>query len=225
MTDWGSYALQDFIPFTADVYVRLLERMSETFWPLHLLTLTLGTVSIALALTGRARLACLTHVPHWAFVGVAFFIQRYAELNWAGGYLGYAFIVQALLLSVIAVTRPGPTATPSLTNPPVLIGVVIAVAGLVGMPLIAPLAGDGWYQAEVFGIHADPTAVTTLGLVLILLRGWVLWVAGIIPVVWTLISALTLQVLDASGFQLLLAVAGIGLTGLVWKSCETDLRA
>lgn len=218
MNDWGSYALQDFIPFTADVYFRLLERMGEAFWPLHILTWALGASSITLALTGRKRLACLLPAPLWAFVGVAFFIQRYAELNWAGGYAGYAFVVQAALLTVIAWTGCGLVSAPRLTSPPVLIGAALALFGLVGMPAIAPLAGSSWFQAEVFGIHADPTAVTTLGLVLMLLRGWVLWTASVIPMLWGLVSALTLQGLDASGFQLLFGIAALGLVGLAWKS-------
>lgn len=81
MNGWSSYALQDFIPFTADIYFRLLERMNETFWPLHLLTLLLGLAALWLAIKNRPRLACLIVAPLWGFVGVAFFIQRYAELN------------------------------------------------------------------------------------------------------------------------------------------------
>ncbi|SDS07594.1 hypothetical protein SAMN05216421_0862 [Halopseudomonas xinjiangensis] len=221
MNDWASYQLQDFIPFTTDVYFRLIERMGETFWPLHVLTLALGAAAIVLALKGRTQLACLLPAPLWAFVGVAFFIQRYAELNWAGGYAGYAFIVQAVLLALVALTGFGLDKAPRLTSPPILIGLALAIFGLIGMPLIAPLTGGSWYQAEVLGIHADPTAVATLGLALIVFRGWALWAASIIPVLWVLVSGLTLQVLDAPRFQILFAVVAIGLVGLVWKSCES----
>ena len=67
MNEWTSYRLQDFIPFTAEVYFRLLERMRETFWPLHLLTLALGATTLVLALKHRPRLACLLLAPLWAF--------------------------------------------------------------------------------------------------------------------------------------------------------------
>lgn len=218
MNDWASYRLQDFIPFTADVYFRLLERMGETFWPLHVLTLALGATAIGLALKGRTQLARLLPAPLWAFVGVTFFIQRYAELNWAGGYVGYAFIGQGVLLALVALTGFGLDKTLRPTSPPVVIGLAIALFGLVGMPLIAPLTGGSWYQAEVFGIHADPTAMTTLGLALILFRGWILWAASSIPMLWLLVSALTLQVLGTAGFQILFLMIAIGLVGLVWKS-------
>lgn len=70
MNGWTSYTLQDFIPFTADIYFRLIERMSETFWPLHLLTLLLGVAAVWLAFKNHSRLACLLIAPVWAFVGL-----------------------------------------------------------------------------------------------------------------------------------------------------------
>ncbi len=220
MNEWTSYQLQDFIPFTADVYFRLLERMGETFWPLHLLTLALGVATLVLALKHRTRLACLLPAPLWAFVAIAFFIQRYAELNWAGGYVGYVFIAQAVLLVLMALTGWGMDTAPRSTNPSVAIGITITLFGLIIMPLIAPLSGGSWYQAEMFGIHADPTAVTTLGLALIMLRGFALWIVVIIPALWLVVSGLTLQVLDSSGAAVLFGVLVIALVGLVWKSIK-----
>ncbi|MBF59193.1 MAG: MFS transporter permease [Halomonas sp.] len=218
MNAWTSYQLQDFIPFTAEVYFRLLERMGETFWPLHLLTFAMGATTLFLALRYRTRLARLLPAPLWAFVAVAFFIQRYAELNWAGGYVGYAFIVQTVLLVVMALTGWGMDKTSSRTSLPVVMGTAITLFGLIIMPLMAPLSGGSWYQAEVFGIHADPTAVTTLGLMLIMLRGFALWIAVIIPALWMVVSGLTLQVLESTGAAVLFAVLVIALVGLVWKS-------
>ncbi|WP_336273165.1 MFS transporter permease [Vreelandella indica] len=220
MNEWTSYQLQDFIPFTAEVYFRLLERMGETFWPLHLLTLGLGAAALMLALKHRTRIACLLPAPLWAFVAVAFFIQRYAELNWAGGYVGYAFIAQAVLLVLMALTGWGMDNAPRATNPPVAIGIAITLFGLIIMPLIVPLSGGSWYQAEVFGIHADPTAVTTLGLMLIMLRGFALWITVIVPALWLVVSGLTLQVLDSTGAVGLFDVLAIVLVGLVWKSIK-----
>lgn len=34
----------------------------------------------------------------------------------------------------------------------------------------ALLAGDSWYQAQVFGVHPDPTAIVSLGVILLGLR-------------------------------------------------------
>lgn len=219
MNTWSNYTLQDFIPFTADIYFRLLERMGETFWPLHLLTLALGVAAVWLALKNRARLASVLIALVWGFVGFAFFIQRYAELNWAGGYIGYFFLAQTILLLLIALIGVGLDSNPR-KRPATVIGVVIALVGLIGLPFIAPFTGGSWFQAEVFGIHADPTAITTLGLVLIMFRGWPLWLIAIIPALWMLVSGLTLLVLDATATIVLFTVLAIGLIGLVWKSVE-----
>jgi len=224
MSAWTSYRLQDFIPFTADIYFRLLERMGETFWPLHLLTLALGATALLLTLKNHARLACLLTAPLWAFVALTFFLQRYAELNWAGGYVGYAFIVQFILLLLIALTGLGLDNAPHYKKPPVIIGTTLVLLGLIVLPLIAPLTGGSWPQSEVFGIHPDPTAIITLGLTLILLRGFILWAMAIIPALWMLISGLTLMVLGAPGALALFAALAIGLIGLVWKQVTGSNR-
>lgn len=219
MNGWTSYTLQDFIPFTADIYFRLIERMSETFWPLHLLTLLLGVAAVWLAFKNHSRLACLLIAPVWAFVGFAFFIQRYAELNWAGGYIGYFFLAQAILLLFIALTGVG-LDNAIRKRPPAVIGIFITLVGVIGLPFITPINGGAWLQAEVFGIHPDPTAMTTLGLTLIMFRGWALWLIAIIPALWLLITGLTLWVLGATAAIVVIAVLAIALFGLVWKSIE-----
>lgn len=226
MSAWTGYRLEDFIPFTGEVYFRLLESTGEAFWPLHLLTVALGSAALILALTGHARPACLLTAPLWAFIGIAFFIQCYAELNWAGHYLGWAFLAQAAVLAVIALLGRGVSGA-SHENIPALAGTLIAAFGLIGYPLLAPLTGHAWHQAETFGIHPDPTAVTTLGLALICLRGSAMWTAAVIPALWTALTALTLLALDAPWAIAPCAALGLGLAGLVWKSMPhvTDRQA
>lgn len=217
MSNGLSYSLQDFIPFTTDIYFRLLERMGETHWPLHLLMLVLGLVITWLAVKNRARLAAVLIATVWGFVAYAFFMQLYAELNWAGGYIACLFFTQAIVLLLMAVTqigvdkrhRPGDSA----------LGIVIVLAGLIGIPFIGPLTGGSWFQAEVFGIHPDPTAVTTLGLSVILFRGWSLWLIAVIPALWLLYSGLTLWALGAMpAAMVILVLLGTAIMGLVWKS-------
>jgi len=213
-----NYRLQDFIPFTADVYFRLLERVGEAVWPLQLLTLVLGGMALLLAMKNRVSAASLLLAPFWVWVAITFFMQRYAQLNWAGGYIGYAFFAQAGLLVLTPLMVPGISEPPQRKSPPVVAGAAIALFGLVGQPLMAPLSGGSWYQAEVFGTHPDPTAITTLGLALVALRGIRLWVIAVIPVLWLVLSALTLLVLDVTRAIPLFVVLGFGVLGLVWKS-------
>jgi hypothetical protein len=195
----AGYQLQQFIPFSREVYLRLLERIGESYWPLHLLSLALGMLALLLALKQRGRLACLLVAPCWALAAVVFFIRHYAELNWAGNYIGYAFIAQALLLVVIGVSGAGLNTAPRQKSPSVIAGMLIAATGLLGWPGIGLLLGSSNYQAAVFGLYADPTALATLGLLLMMLRGWLLWLSAIIPLLWLLLSGLTWWVLLMPG--------------------------
>jgi hypothetical protein len=228
MTSWASYQLQDFIPFSADVYFRLLERLSESWWPLHILSLLLGVAMLVLAFKKRARLVLLLMAPVCFFVGWVFFMQHYAQLNWAGHYVGYAFWVQAILLLWLALAGLGRREVPAakmsavagscpaiiVVRRGIAIGLGITLTGLIALPLMAPLSGAGWWQAQVFGIHADPTAITMLGLALILVRGWRLWLVAFIPLLWLLLSGLTLWVLQAAEAWLLFAVLAAALLGI-----------
>ncbi|PKM20380.1 MAG: MFS transporter permease [Gammaproteobacteria bacterium HGW-Gammaproteobacteria-15] len=228
MNSYASYQLQDFIPFSADVYFRLLERISETWWPLHLLGLALGAAALLLALKKRDRLVWLLIAPVWAFVAAVFFMQHYAQLNWAGHYVGYAFLAQAILLLLLALAGVSRGKVPAAkmsavagSRPAVImvrlgiaIGFGIALTGLLALPLMAPLSGAGWWQAQVFGLHADPTAITTLGLALMLLWGWRLWLVAFIPMLWLLLSGLTLSVLQATEAWLVFPVLAAALVGI-----------
>ncbi|MCX4191486.1 DUF6064 family protein [Methylophaga sp. OBS1] len=213
-----SYSLQDFIPFTADIYFRLLERMSESYWPLQLLTMILGMVSVWLALHQRARIVSLLMAPLWAFVAVAFFIQLYAELNWAGRYMAYAFFIQAGLL-LTAFLSPGFNSSPGNAVVTFLAS-IIALSGLIGLPVAGLLMTGNWWQAEVFGVFPDPTSVTTLGLALVLFRGWRSWLMTLIPILWLSYSGLTLWALDIPTAIMLFVTVGLALIGLVWRSVE-----
>jgi len=199
MTDWTSYRLQDFVPFTEQVYFRLMERMGEIFWPLHLLMLALGGGALVLALRAHPRSTLALLAPVWVFVAVAFFLQRYAQLNWAGQYVGYAFMGQAALFLLISVSGWGLNDRQAGLRATVVVGVLLGISGLVGVPLATLPADGSWYQAQTFGIHPDPTALVSLGMVMLGLRGTARWLASIVPVLWLVISGLTLLALHSPG--------------------------
>ena len=222
--DWASYRVADFVPFTAEVYFRLIERAGESFWPLHLLTVATGLVALILALRGRGRVAALLLAVVWAWVGITFLMQRYTQLNWAGEYFGWGFLVQAALLALIALTGLGLTGPGRPPGVPGWVGLALAVTGLLLYPIIAPLTGHGGFQAETFGIHPDPTVVATLGIGLLMLDGAWRWLAFIVPYLWCLISALTLQVLNVPWVLVLYAVIVVAVLAMVWQSMANVVR-
>ena len=86
MSDWQSYRLEDFIPFSPEVYFRLVERINEAWWPLQFLALGLGLAALAAAWRGRVRVALVLLAPAWAASGMAWTRTGAAPItSWAVG--------------------------------------------------------------------------------------------------------------------------------------------
>lgn len=220
MGEWSRYAVRDFIPFTRDAYLRMLEQVSAAYGPLSLFMLAAVLILVALTLTGRRHWAGLLLASLWGWVGYSFLPQFYAPLNWAGHWFAIAFYVQALLLAVImGSVRDTFTAPAPLHG----LGWMLCVAGL-AWPLLTRIGRNGWSQVEVMGIHPDPTAVLTLGLGLLVLSGWRLWVITAIPLFWCLLSGLTLGVLDLPQAKMLYGVVGIGLGAMVYGTIADRMK-
>ena len=194
-SEWWSYGLRDLLLFSARTYYRLFELYNLELWPLQLLAGALGGALLVLwvlwrrggAASGRALALILALC--WLWVAWAYHWQRYASINWAASYFALAWAAQAALLL-------GTAARGDLVAAPVgrlraRFALVLLLYALLLHPLLAPLLGRGWGQAELFGMMPDPTALATLA---ILLRadprrvGW-LWP---LPLLWCLISGATL---------------------------------
>jgi Family of unknown function (DUF6064) len=190
MTEWWKYTISDFLLFSPRTYYRLIERYNEAVWPAHLVTLALGVFIIWLLRRqvpwqGRAITAALAVL--WAWVGWAFLWQRYATINWAATYLAWLFGLEVVLLIWI-----GAGMTFGVRRDPAgAVGIALIALGVALYPLLAPILGQGWRQAEVFGIAPDPTAIATLGL-LLSARGRSRWPGLVVPILWCLVSGATL---------------------------------
>jgi len=168
MSEWWTYRLSDFLMFSPRTYWRLVELYNLDWWPLHLAALLAGLGALALAATRKApalRVAAALLAAAWLWVGWAFLWQRYAAINWAAQYAALAFALQALLLLALGLRgKPAaPAAAPGMRR----LGWALAAAGLAAYPFVAWMAGRPWSQAEVFGMAPEPTALATVGLLLI----------------------------------------------------------
>lgn len=179
MSEWWTYRLSDFLMFSPATYWRLVERYNREVWPLQLLTVAAGAMLLwwaAARRPGAGRWAAGVLAPMWLFVGWAYYWQRYAPINWAAEYFAIACALQAMLLFVVAVIPKGADARS--TGPLVLTGgLVLAGIGMFVYPFLALVANRPWSQAEVFGIMPGPTAMGTLGLLLLAGRPHGLWLA------------------------------------------------
>ena len=147
MSEWWTYTLSDFLLFSPRTYYRMIEHHNEAVWPGQLAALAVGTVILMLLYRPwgvRRRIISGIVAVAWAFVAAAFLWKRYATINWAATYFALMFAIEAVLL-VWPTFRPRRDAVGRL-------GVGLFVSSLALYPLLAPLLGRGWRQAEVFGV-------------------------------------------------------------------------
>jgi hypothetical protein len=193
VSEWWSYRPSDFLLFSARTYHRLFELYNAELWPAHLLALAIGLAVVYAALTGgaqAARVACLLLAACWLWVAWAFHLQRYAAINWAATGFAAAFAIEGGLLFLCGVfgarlhirTQRGWSGN---------LGLGLLVFALFIQPWLGLLLfGRPWREAGLFGMAPDPTALATLGLLLLLRPlaplAWLLWP---IPLLWCLVGA------------------------------------
>lgn len=169
MTEWWTYSLRDLLLCSPRTYYRLFELYNLELWPLPLFAAALGVTVLLLwwrrsGMTGRALAFILTLC--WLWVAWAYHWQRYANINWAANYYALAFAFEALLLLWHGVVCDR-LKFAAVTRIQQRIGLVLLVFSLLCFPLLGPLLGRNFTQAEVFGMAPDPTALATLGIRLI----------------------------------------------------------
>jgi hypothetical protein len=177
MSEWWTYRLSDFLMFSPATYWRLVERYNRDVWPLQLVTVAAGAVLlwwVAARRPAADRVVAAVLAPMWIWVGWVFHWQRYASINWAAEYVAMGFAFQALLLLAVAAIAKGGDVQPAGQWVRAG-GLALALTGVFVYPLVAPAAGQPWSQSEVFGVMPGPTAMGTLGLLLLagrLRRRW-----------------------------------------------------
>jgi hypothetical protein len=219
MSEWWTYRPADFLMFSPRVYLRLFEAVNEAWWPLHLLLLPAGLLALWALARGRAPLAlALGCGAAWWLCSLVFVQARYEPINWAAGYLVPLLWLLAVLLPVLAWRTRRQAAVGGAARRAAW---VLAAWALLLHPLLAPLAGRGWAQAEVVGLAPDPTAIATLALLLVLPpqpgragRAAALLAWGLV-LVWCGFNAFMLAAMESAQGGLLLAAAVLAL-GARW---------
>ena len=210
MPEWWTYSLADFLLFSPRTYYRLIERHNLALWPLPLFTVALGA-AIAVLLRrptprrGRAAAGILAAL--WAWLGWTFVAGRYATINWAASYFAWLFAAEVLLLGWLGVVgadlRFG-----WRRDTAGLVGATLFAGSVALYPVLAPTLGRGWTQSEAFGVAPDPTALGTLGLLLMAegSRRW-RWALLAAPLIWCLLSAATLWAMGSPETWIVLPAA------------------
>ena len=190
---WLSYSLHDLLIFSPESYYRLHELYNLSLWPLQVLSFLLFCLALYLNIKGhryypKAILIGLSLA--WLLNGFWFVSQFYVQINPLANTLTYAFYLQAILLMLMAVFvshaggGPGPSGIRAVSGWSLLM-----YAGFVH-PVALFLLGRKFGGLEIVGIAPDPTALATLG-ILIMLKKRVYWLAMIVPSLWITLSILT----------------------------------
>jgi hypothetical protein len=207
MSEWLTYRLSDFLMFSPQTYRRLFELYNEAVWPAQIAALVVGLAIMALLIrpAGSAGPVFALLAACWLWVAVAFHAQRYATINWAASWFAAAFAAEAALLLWFAgrgklVLRPPADSASRL-------GLGIFLFALLLQPLLGPLLGRSWREAELFGLAPDPTAVATLGVAL-LATGRARWALMALPLLWCAVGGATAWAMAAPDAWLL-PLAGV----------------
>ncbi len=196
MEEWWSYSLSDLLLFSPRTYYRLLQRHNESVWPAQILALGAGfSILLLLGRPSERHSRVITGILAllWTWVGWSFLWSRYGAINPAAAYAAWLFTIQSLLLVWYGVLRSQLRFIPE-RNARRGLGLGLFVGAVAGYPWLALIVGRPWYQAEVFGIFPDPTALATLGL-LLRAEGRSRWKLMVIPVIWCTIAGATLWAL------------------------------
>ena len=207
-----SWTLEDLLPFSPQVYWRLFALENESVWPAQPVVLAaVALLVLGFILNRRPSGRWLGPVlgAAWLWTGWHFVALRFGTVNWLAPTLAWGFCAEAALLAGLGLSgrivfmrrRRG-----------AWFGIGLLAAALV-WPVLAPLDGRPWREAEVLAIAPDPTAIATLGLLALAERSrWTALLCAA-PVLWLATSALTLFTMDAWQGWAVLAALLVGLAG------------
>jgi hypothetical protein len=170
VSEWWSYRLGSFLLFSQRTYGSLVASYNADVWPLQPVLVALGLAALVVALRSRsplhARWVWLLLGGAWLWVAWAFHFSRFSTINWAAPYLAWVFALQGLALLWVGAVRQGlcfHARAPVRTG----MGAGIVCLALLVWPLVVPGLGRPWAQAESFGSMPDPTAIATIGFLLL----------------------------------------------------------
>ena len=218
MSEWWTYTLADIKSFSLQTYYRLFELYNAAIWPAQIAALVLG-IGSGLHLphrgprrhTWRGRAIAAILAGCWLWVAIAFHAHRYATLTWSARYYAWGFGLEAALLLWAGVVRG------RLVFERRPAGLAIFLFALVVQPLIGLLLGRTLRQVEIFGVAPDPTAIATLGL-LLLATGRVRWELMVVPLFWCAISGATLLSMKAPDAWIPLTAAAVVVLLAAWRT-------
>lgn len=206
------------LPFTVEQFLGVFERYNRAIGAAPLFAYALGALALALACRGRpraGRIVLAVLAIFWTFIGAAYHLAFFREVNPAATVFGILFVAQGALFAHAA-SRAEPLVFRLGASPRHALALAFAAYAMIGYPLLGAALGHSYPRAPVFGVAPCPTTIFTFAL-LLLAEGAVPVALWAIPLLWSLVgvsAALQLGVREDYG----LAVAGVvGAALLGWR--------
>ena len=174
--------------FTVEQFLNVFERYNEALWPLQIVAYALGITLVVLALTRWKRASAIIFAVLailWAGMAVGYMWLYFADINPAARLFGAVFLVQAVLLAVMAVKERG-ASYGGRRGVRTWIGLALIVYAMLAYPLLGLAFGHGYPRAPMFGLVPCPTTIFTFGMLLLAARPKRLLVW--LPLAWSAIG-------------------------------------
>lgn len=217
MGEWWTFRPADILVFSARNYYRLFEIYNAAVWPAHIVALGLGLTVLFFLRRGMGRAVAVALAVAWAWVALVFHLKFFSTITPFAPYFAAGAGLEAALIAWTGVARGGlaPARDGVLSA---RVGLAIYLAALAGLPALGLAMGRAVPQAEIFGLAPDPTALATIGLLLVARR--VHWHLLIIPFLWCANTGITLIAMKVPDALFTPICAGLALGIALWKTLE-----
>lgn len=207
------------LSFTPEVFFALFEQYNRAIWPGQLFAYGLGIIALLLAFRPfpqRDRMIGAVLAFAWLWIGVAYHLLHFTQINFIAPAFAALFVIQSLLFTWTLMLRGRVTFR---FRPDVFgwTGLGFAVFAMVVYPLLGWLAGHGWPRSPVFGVTPCPTAIFTWGM-LLLVQGRTPLHLTVIPLIWSLIGGSAAWLLEVPEDASLPLAAVTGFALILWKN-------
>ncbi len=224
METWLSYSLPDLVLFSTDTFFRLFELNNTALWPLQIFMLIVAVMLLMLARrTDRksGNILAITLALLWCLVGWQFFHKLYAPIYLPADWFALLFGLEALLFLMLGLRLSQRKLFYNRMPHSPYPGAMLLFYAVIVHPLVGLMFERNWQALEVFGIAPDPTALGTLG-ILLMMPGVKPKILAIIPFIWCLISGLTYLAMDMPLGLLTPAVAVLASIASIKKHSSTN---
>lgn len=202
------------LPFSIDQFFDVFGRYNLGVYPAQYGLFGIALAAVFLSVRPRheaGRIVSGILAALWLWMGAAYHIAHFAEINPAAYLFGILSILQAIVFFYTGVIRRK-LEFEFETDIYDWAGAAAIVYALAAYPILGSVFGHEFPRAPTFGVPC-PTAIFTFGMLLLLRSGPPLYVL-VIPLLWALIGT-SASVLLGVWEDLGLLIAGLGGTVLI----------